>query len=106
MTPIYSSLDRGEVISYLGRCWPPRAGEPCLSLPAEAGITDGAATVYPVEGRPGMAWWVVDGTVYQQDAGTPDEALAELLPGSVLGTVPAPATPDAPPVDSSSTTSD
>ncbi|WP_405554339.1 hypothetical protein [Streptomyces sp. NBC_01171] len=90
MNPIYTSLDRDEVISYLGRCWPPRPGDPCLTVPADAGLTDGAATVYPREGQPGMAWWVVDSTVYQQDAGTPDEALAALLPGSVLTTVPDP----------------
>ena len=100
MNPVYTALDRDDVISYLGRCWPPTPGEPCLTIPPDAGITDGAATVYPVEGRPGTSWWVVDSTVNVQDAGTPDDALAALLPGSVLGTVPDPdPTTDTPPQD-------
>lgn len=98
MNPVYAPLDRDEVISYLGRCWPPVPGEPCLTVPASAGLTDGAATAYPVEGRPGMTWWVIDSAVYRQDAGTPDEALAALLPGSVLGSVPdSNPEPDTPP---------
>lgn len=90
MNPVYTRLDRDEVISYLGRAWPPRPGDPCVTIPPDAGLEDGAVAVYPVEGRPGTTWWVVDSTVYPQDAGTPDEALAALLPGSVLTAVPGP----------------
>lgn len=96
--PIYVPIARDEVVSYLGRCWPPNPNDPCLTLPADAGMTDGGVVVYPQEGRPGTCWWVVDSTVYVQDAGTPDEALAALVPGSVLGTVPDPSpAPDTPP---------
>ncbi len=96
MNPVYTPMPRDEVISYLGPAWPPRPGTPYLTIPADAGITDGAVAVYPRPGRPGTSWWVVDSTVYQQDAGIPDETLAALIPGSVLGMVPDP-DPDAPP---------
>jgi hypothetical protein len=98
--PIYLALPREDVVSYMGSCWPLRPGEPLLTLAAEAGITDGAAIVYPAEGQPGTAWWVIDSAVPVQDAGTPDEALAAMLPGSTLGTVPSPhPTPHEPPQD-------
>jgi hypothetical protein len=98
--PIYIALAREDVVSYMGRAWPPRPGQPCLTVPAEAGVTDGAAVVYPVDGQPGTCWWLIDSVINVQDAGTPDEALAALLPGSVLGTVPSPnPIPDSPPQD-------
>jgi hypothetical protein len=98
--PIYIALSRDDVISYLGRAWPPRPGQPCLTIADEAGITDGVAVVYPVDGQPGTCWWVVDRLIPTQDAGTPDEALAALLPGSVLGAIPSPGPdPDEPPQD-------
>jgi hypothetical protein len=100
MNPVYTQLERDDVISYLGRCWPPTPGAPALTIPTDTGITDGAATVYPVDGQPGTSWWVVDYVICVQDAGTPDDALAALLPGSVLGTIPAPnPDPDTPPQD-------
>ncbi len=100
MNPIYTPMPHDEVISYLASTWPPRPNTACLTIPPDAGITDGAVAVYPVEGRPGTSWWVVDSTVYVQDAGTPDEALAALMPGSVLGMVPDPDPgPDNPPTD-------
>ncbi|MEU7381550.1 hypothetical protein AB0A91_16410 [Streptomyces sp. NPDC042207] len=88
--PIYLVLERADVVSYMGRGYPPRPGAPRLVLPPEAELTDGAVCVYPEPGRPGYTWWVLESTVYVQDAGTPDEALAALIPGSVLGSVPDP----------------
>ncbi|MGI3198441.1 hypothetical protein ACRJ4B_16125 [Streptomyces sp. GTA36] len=98
--PIFLPIERADVISYMGPCWPPRIGEPCVTLPDTSGITDGAVCVYPQEGRPGYLWWVLDNTVYRQDAGVPGEALAELIPGATAGTVPDPnpnPIPDYPP---------
>ncbi|MDX3074621.1 hypothetical protein [Streptomyces sp. MI02-7b] len=98
--PAYYAIPRDEVLSYLAGSWPPVPGEPCLHLPPAAGITDGAVAVYPVEGRPGTTWWVVDSTVYRQDAGTPSGDLAALIPDALLDTVPTAAQPpDAPPAD-------
>ncbi|MFF9124357.1 hypothetical protein ACF09J_13785 [Streptomyces sp. NPDC014889] len=96
--PIYLLLERTDVISYMGRGYPPRPGTPCLVLPPEAELTDGAVCVYPELGRPGYTWWVLDSTVYVQDAGTPDEALAGLIPGSVLQHVPDPNPDPQPPL--------
>ncbi|MFD4572099.1 hypothetical protein ACFWNK_01790 [Streptomyces sp. NPDC058417] len=96
--PVFISMPRAEVVSYLSLAWPPQPGDPCLVVPPDAALTDGAAIVYPQEGRPGTCWWVVDSTIPRQDAGIPDEVLAGLLPGSVLGTVLSPLpTPDTPP---------
>lgn len=96
--PVYIALQHDDVVSYLGPAWPPTPGDPLLVIPPDASLTDGAAIVYPQEGRPGITWWVVDSTIPRQGAGTPDEALAALLPGSVLGTVLSPTpTPDTPP---------
>ncbi|KRV48783.1 hypothetical protein AQ490_23210 [Wenjunlia vitaminophila] len=84
--PSYVSMDRGDVLAVLGRqYWPPETGDPELRLPDAAGIDCGAVGVYPVEGQPGYLWWVLDACVYRQAQGTPDEALAALIPGSVLG---------------------
>lgn len=99
--PVYLQMDRDEVISYMTGCWPPVPGAPCLHLAEPSEVIDGAVVVYPVEGRPGTTWWVLDTTVYRQDAGVPDEALAALLPGSVLTTVLDPnPPPDTPPYES------
>lgn len=99
--PNYTPLDRDEVISYFGPAWPPTPDAPSLTVPPELIPTDGESTsgavgVYPTPGRPGTTWWAVDAVIWPQSAGAPDEALAELLPGSVL-TVPAPPDPDEPP---------
>lgn len=96
--PIFTALDRDEVIGYLGGIWPPQQDATTLTLPPDCGITDGAVAVYPRPGRPGVTWWAVDSLIGPQGAGTPDEALAELLPGSVLN-VPAdqPTAPPPPP---------
>lgn len=82
--PVFTAMDRDEVIGYLGGVWPPPADAPTLLLPPDCGITCGAVAVYPIPGRPGRAWWAVDSLIGPQTAGTPDEALAALLPGSVL----------------------
>jgi hypothetical protein len=82
--PVYTALDRDEVIGYLAGVWPPAADAPTLALPPDCGITCGAVAVYLVPGRPGVTWWAVDGLIGPQSGRTPDEALAALLPGSVL----------------------
>lgn len=95
--PVFTAMDRDEVIGYLGSAWPPPADAPLLTLPPGCGITDGAVAVYPRPGRPGRTWWAVDGSIPPQGAGTPDEALAALLPGSVLVVTPPPPEDDPPP---------
>jgi hypothetical protein len=97
--PIFTAMDRDEVISYLGSYWPVSAATPLLTLPPDCGITTGAAAVYPRPGRPGTTWWAVDGSIPPQGSGTPDEALAALLPGSVLILPPPPSDdpPSSPP---------
>jgi hypothetical protein len=94
--PVFTPLDRDEVISYLGGIWPPQHDATTLTLPPDCGITDGAVAVYPTPGRPGITWWAVDSLIGPQSAGVPDDALVALLPGSVLN-VPAPPDPDEPP---------
>jgi hypothetical protein len=91
--PVFTAMDRDEVIGYLGSYWPARGTDPALTLPPDCGITTGAVAVYPRPGRPGTTWWAVDGSITPQPAGTPDEALAALLPGSVL-VLPPPAPPE------------
>lgn len=81
---VFTPLGREEVIVYLGAAWPAPDGSPLLRLPDDAGMTDGAVSVYPNPGQPGTAWWAVDSVIPPQAAGIPDEALAALIPGSVL----------------------
>lgn len=95
--PIFTAMDRDEVITYLGASWPVPTDATVLTLPPDTGITDGAVAVYPLPGRPGQTWWAVDGQIPPQPAGTPDEALAALLPGSVLQTPPPPDDDPTPP---------
>jgi hypothetical protein len=94
--PVFTALPRDEVIGYLGGIWPPQQDAVTLALPPDCGITDGAVAVYPTPGRPGVTWWAVDSLIGPQAGRTPDEALADLLPGSVLQ-APAPPPPDSPP---------
>lgn len=95
-TVVYLAMPRDEVIPYLGPKWPPAEGATVLRCPNQAGVTDGAVIVYQVEGKPGTTWWLVDGVIPPQDAGPVDEALAALIPESVLET-PEPAPPPTPP---------
>ncbi|WNI15575.1 hypothetical protein [Actinacidiphila sp. ITFR-21] len=100
--PVFTPFNRDEVIRYLGPFWPPRNNRPSLTLPPDATGTDGepfttgAVAVWPVPGRPGQTWWAVDGSVPTQPAGAPDQALADMVPGSVL-VVPPPDSPPFPP---------
>jgi hypothetical protein len=84
MTIVYVQLPREDVIPYLGPNWPPEAGVTVLRCPNPAGVTDGAVVVYTTPGRPGTTWWLVDSVIPPQDAGPVDEALAALIPESVL----------------------
>lgn len=93
--PVFTEMDRDEVISYLGTAWPTRPDAATLTLPPDCGITTGAVAVYPTPGRPGLTWWAVDGQIAPQSAGVPDQALADLLPGSVLH-LPDPPSPEIP----------
>lgn len=99
MSPVYVPMPRANVITWLGPAYPPRPGAPLLRVPESAGVTDGGVAVYPVDGQPGVLWWLVDSCIYPQDAGPVDETLAALVPGSHLGTVPGDDAPDSPPVD-------
>jgi hypothetical protein len=89
--PNFTPLPRGEVIAGLGTFWPPAQYAPSLTVPpdllTDPDATSGAVGVYTRPNRPGTTWWAVDGVIWPQAAGTPDETLAALLPGSVL-TVP------------------
>lgn len=98
--PAYTPYDRTEVIGYLGTAWPAPATATLLVLPVDTVGPDftGAVAVWPVPGRPGTTWWAVDGVVPPQLTGTPDEALAALLPGSVLQTPPPPDGDPTPPL--------
>lgn len=93
---VFTPLDREQVIAYLGDAWPVPDGTTLLRLPAD-GMTDGAVSVYPVPGQPGTAWWAVDSVIPPQAAGIPDEALAALIPGSVLTVIADPGPPPEPP---------
>ncbi|MFD1832405.1 hypothetical protein ACFSJS_22555 [Streptomyces desertarenae] len=88
MNTFYMAMSRDYVLQQLAHHWPPTPGTPILRLADDVQITDGAAVVYPQPGQPGYSWWVVDRTIPRQEAGTPSEELAALLPGSVLETVP------------------
>lgn len=93
--PVYTELPRDEVTVALGPYWPVPASAPHLVLPPDAPLVDGAVAVYPRPGRPGVTWWALDAAIPPQPSGTPDEALAALLPGSAL-VLPDPP-PDIPP---------
>lgn len=101
--PIYTPFDRDEVTRNLGPAWPAPPTAALLTLPPDALDTNGnpfatgAVAVFPVPGRPGRTWWAVDSQIPPQQAGTPDDALAAMLPGSVLQTPPPPADSQIPP---------
>lgn len=94
---VFTPAPRDEVLAALGASWPPPPGSVLLRLPADAGMTDGTVSVYPVPGRPGTAWLATDGVIPPQAAGAPDDALVALIPGSTLdivaGTDPPPEAP-------------
>lgn len=101
--PVFTTYDRDEVIRYMGPTWPVPATATTLTLPADAidstgqPFTTGAVAVWPTPGRPGQTWWAVDGSVPPQPAGTPGDALAALVPGSVLVVPPPPEENPTPP---------
>lgn len=101
--PVYTPIDRDEVITYLGPAWPVPATATTLTLaPGTVGadgqpFTDGAVAVFPLPAQPGRTWWCVDGSIPPQSTGTPDQALADLLPGSTLVVPPPPDTDPTPP---------
>lgn len=82
--PIFTEMDHNEVTDMLGTYWPVPNTATTLTLPPDCGITTGSVAVYPVPGRPGRTWWAVNGSIPPQAAGVPGQALADLLPGSVL----------------------
>ncbi|TJZ55613.1 hypothetical protein FCH28_09750 [Streptomyces piniterrae] len=101
MPPIYVPLDRDEVVRCLGNRLPPRVGRPVLRVPTDAEVQTGGVCVFPIEGRPGYLYYLLDGLIVEQDAGPVDEALAALIPGSVLETVPGDIPPETPPTSPS-----
>lgn len=100
--PIYVPLDHDEVVRCLGNRIPARTGRPFLRAPADAEVQTGGVCVFPTEGQPGWLFYLLDGCIYEQDAGPVDEALAALIPGSVLETVPGDIPPETPPTNSPS----
>lgn len=98
MSVVYVPMPRDTVLSYLGPSWPPAPAALLLRVPESAAVTDGAVNVYEFEGRPGVTWWLVDGAIPPQDAGPVDEALAALVPGSVLVEQEPPPEPETPPI--------
>lgn len=97
MTATYVLLDRAEVVLCLDRRIPAQAGRPMLRVPADAEVQTGGVAVHRIEGQPGMLWYLLDGCIYEQDAGPLDEALAACIPGSELTVVPGDIPPDTPP---------
>jgi hypothetical protein len=96
--PVYTALDLDEVAGYLGTYYPVPEDVTVLVLPPDAPEQfTGAVAVYPRPGRPGQTWWAVDGEIPPQAAGTPDDALMALLPGSSLYTPQPPADDPTPP---------
>ncbi|MFJ5802679.1 hypothetical protein [Streptomyces decoyicus] len=95
--PIYVPLGRDEVVRCLGSRIPARVGRPFLRVPADAEVQTGGVCVFPIEGRPGYLYYLLDGCIYEQDAGPIDESLVALIPGSVLETVPGDVQPETPP---------
>ncbi|MEU7431088.1 hypothetical protein AB0B07_09555 [Streptomyces sioyaensis] len=101
MPPIFVPLDRDEVVRCLGDRLPPRVGWPVLRVPTDAEVQTGGVCVFPREGQPGWLFYLLDGLIAEQDAGAVDEALAALIPGSVLETVPGDIPPESPPTSPS-----
>ncbi|WP_407553071.1 hypothetical protein QOM21_23875 [Streptomyces sp. Pv4-95] len=95
--PIYVPLERREVEQCLGNRLPARVGRPVLRVPADAETQTGGVCVFPTEGQPGWLFYLLDGLIYEQDAGAVDETLAALIPGSVLETVPGEIPAEVPP---------
>ncbi|MGX1483434.1 hypothetical protein RKD45_002510 [Streptomyces griseus] len=84
MTVTYIPLPREDVITYLGMDWPVPTGSTVIRIDPAQGVTDGAVAISTDPRRPGVLWWLIDGTVPPQAAGQPTEELAALIPGSVL----------------------
>lgn len=98
MTTLTLPFPRDEVIDALGPYWPIREDAALLRVDTSADqVTDGAVVVYPVPGRPGYLWWLIDGVIPQQAAGEVTAELAEQIPGSVLELPPPDDEPPAPP---------
>lgn len=88
--PSFTEFPQDEVVTYLSRWWPIPNNATLLLLDTDHTAFTGAVGVYPVPGRPGTTWWAVDGVIPPQPIGTPTQALAAMLPGSVLQTPPPP----------------
>lgn len=100
MSVLILAMPRDDVIVQLGnQFWPVPDGAPLLRVPNDDEVTDGAVVIYPVPGRPGYLWWLVDGAIPPQAAGDVTEALAAQIPGSVLELPPPPDVDQPPPVD-------
>ncbi|MGQ4351986.1 hypothetical protein [Streptomyces drozdowiczii] len=98
MSVLILAMPRNEVIAQIGnQFWPVPDSAPLLRVPNEEDVTDGAVIVYPVPGRPGYLWWLVDGAIPPQAAGDVTEELAAQIPGSVLELPPPPDEDPAPP---------
>ncbi|MFJ1698187.1 hypothetical protein ACIOHC_24230 [Streptomyces sp. NPDC088252] len=90
-------LPRDDVIAGLGPdYWPTRPDATLLRIDPATGVTDGAVIVYPTPGRPGYFWWLIDGAIPPQAAGTATEDLAAQVEGSVLESPPPSDDPDQP----------
>lgn len=90
MTVMFTEMPREDVVSYLGRSYPPAAGSTVervrfLSETAAGGVSVQSGS------QPGTTWWVVDGVIVPQDAGPLPE-----LEGDELITLP-PEEPETPP---------
>jgi hypothetical protein len=98
----YYPQTRDAALQRLGTAWPPEPGATVVRLPPDAPITDGAVILRPADDQPGITWRAVDSLIVTQPAGSADEALAALIPGSALETIPGPDEPPAPPVPTTS----
>lgn len=84
------AMDREDAVAALGRHWPPQPGATVARIGLTVDIAHGAVAVHDTHDQPGTTWWVVDGLIPDQDAGS-----APVLPGCPLVTVEetAPASP-------------
>ncbi|KAA6221729.1 hypothetical protein CP973_06905 [Streptomyces albofaciens JCM 4342] len=96
MSATYIPLDRAEVVLCLDRRIPAQPGRPMVRVPADAEVQTGGVAVHRVEGQPGYLYYLLDGCIYEQDAGRLDD-LPEQIPGAVLTVVPGDIPPDRPP---------
>ncbi|MFF8447874.1 hypothetical protein ACF06Q_09255 [Streptomyces leeuwenhoekii] len=96
MTVMYTQMPREDVVSYLGRAWPPQPGTTVERVRFLSDVAAGGVSVQ-VSG-PGRTWWVVDGLIVPQDAGPLPE-----LEGDELITLPPAEEPEAPPMTDATT---